>query len=214
MSFYSIRPFILEYYPEYSVDHEYPASQCALINKVKDEWGIFCNFAQTPITIDGITFKSSEHLFQMMKFQDASVMNNIWNSLTANNKVCYDIKRTAKSYEKQYRRSDWGSIVVDAMKFCLMKKYEQSAYFRSELERSKGFFIVEDQTSRKITKTGKLKAPDSWGVVLKDDKYWGMNLLGELLMELRDNGKLEYKLPDDALYFIDEIKIFVSLSKK
>jgi len=214
MSFYSIRPFLLEYYPEFSKDHEYPVGHCVLINKVKDEWGIFCNFAHTHININGVTFKSSEHLFQMMKFQDASVLNNIWNNITANNKVCYDIKRTAKSYEKQYRRSDWGSMIVDAMKFCLMKKYEQNSDFRNELERSKGLFIIEDQTSRKITRTNKLKAPDSWGVVLKDDKYWGTNLLGELLMELRDNGKLQYKLPEDALDFIDEIKKLVSLTKK
>ena len=34
----------------------------------------------------------------------------------------------------------------------------------------------------------------------------GPNLLGRLLMELRDNGKLEYKLPEDALDFIGYLK--------
>ena len=37
-------------------------------------------------------------------------------------------------------------------------------------------------------------------------KYVGPNLLGRLLMELRDNGKLEYNLPDDALDFIEILK--------
>ena len=34
----------------------------------------------------------------------------------------------------------------------------------------------------------------------------GPNLLGRLLMELRDNGKLEYQLPDDAFGFMNFIK--------
>ena len=86
------------------------------------------------------------------------------------------------------------------MKFCLTKKYEQSEEFRKELERSKGKFIVEDQTS--FTK----KNPDAWGVKLQGDNFVGPNLLGRLLMELRDNDKLEYHLPDDVLAFINFIR--------
>ena len=47
------------------------------------------------------------------------------------------------------------------------------------------------------------KNPDAWGVKLQDDNFVGPNLLGRLLMELRDNGKLDYTLPADALSFID-----------
>ena len=60
--------------------------------------------------------------------------------------------------------------------------------FRKELERSKGKNIVEDETSRK-----KGKDADTWGTVLKDGEYVGPNLLGRLLMELRDNGHFEFK---------------------
>lgn len=79
------------------------------------------------------------------------------------------------------------------MKFCLMQKYEQSAEFRQALEASQGRYIVEDQTS--FPK----KRPDTWGTKLHDGVYEGSNLLGRLLMELRDKGTLEYHLPDDAL---------------
>ena len=34
-------------------------------------------------------------------------------------------------------------------------------------------------------------------------KLIGPNLMGRLLMELRENGKLDYKLPDDATSFQD-----------
>ena len=103
---------------------------------------------------------------------------------------------TTKHCEKTHRREDWGKMIVDAMKFCLTQKYEQSEDFRQELERSKGKYIVEDQTS--FPK----KTPDTWGVKQQGNDFVGPNLLGRLLMELRDNGKLEYTLPDDALAFI------------
>lgn len=192
MSFYSIAPFIQAHYPEYWGMQSYPAMRCVCIRKVNEKWGILGNFAHTPITIDGISFDTSERLFQCMKFKDKDAIEAVFR---ANNP-----KMTAKHWEKDYRRADWGQMIVDVMKFCLMKKYEQSEAFRNELERSKGSFIVEDQST--FTK----KQPDAWGVKLHEDSYEGPNLLGRLLMELRDTGSLNYSLPGDALGFIDTWK--------
>lgn len=200
MSFYSISEYIKEFYPQYYGYETYPKSESVTIHKVDGEWGIFSNFASTPIIIDGVRFKSSEHLFQLMKFKAPVVISNIMNGITNKGKKCYQIKKTVKSYEKEFRREDWGSMIIDAMKFCLMKKYEQSADFRAKLEESKGHFIVEDQT------TMPKKSPDAWGVKSCGDNFAGPNLLGRLLMELRDNGKLEYHLPPDALDFIKVLK--------
>jgi ribA/ribD-fused uncharacterized protein len=199
MSFYSIAKFIQEYYPEYWGYVEYDAESCAIIRKVQDEWGIFCNFAKTPLKVNGYTFNSSEELFQLMKFKDSAVLKNIMAGITANDKKSDQIKMTAKSYEKKYRREDWGKMVIDAMKFCLQTKYDQCEEFRIKLIESSGYNIVEDQSS--FTKSN----PDAWGVKLKDGKFVGPNLLGRLLMELRDTGKLEYNLPDDAFEFIAEL---------
>ena len=182
MSFYSIAHFIKEFYPEYYSIESYPVNDCVRIHKVAEEWGIFSNFAKTPLVVNGIIFDSAEELFQMMKFKDKIVLLNI------------------KSYEKDFRREDWGKMIVDAIKFCLQTKYDQSKEFRDALEKSKGKFIVEDQTS--FPK----KTPDTWGVKLQGDCYVGPSLLGRLLMELRDNGKLEYKLPEDALDFVEHLR--------
>jgi len=192
MNFYSIAPFIQEFYPEYYSIETYPVSESIAIRKVKEPLGILGNFAPTPIIINKVSFKTSEQLFQLMKFKDEEPVKAVFN---ANNP-----KMTAKHWEKIHRREDWGKIIVDAMKFCLTKKYEQSEEFRQELERSKGKFIVEDQTS--FPK----KTPDTWGVKLQGDDYVGPNLLGRLLMELRDNGKLEYHLPDDAFSFLQYLR--------
>ena len=192
MSFYSIAPFIQAFYPEYYSKETYPASECITIRKVAETWGIFGNFARTPIVIDEVMFKTSEQLFQLMKFKDKEPVLAVYN---ANNP-----KMTAKHWEKTHRRSDWGQMDVDAMKFCLTKKFEQSEDFRAELERSRGKFIVEDQTS--FTK----KTPDTWGVKQQGDNFVGPNLLGRLLMELRDNGKLDYSLAADAMSFMEFLK--------
>ena len=77
-------------------------------------------------------------------------------------------------------------IIVDAMKQCLQLKYEQSDEFKAALERSKGKYIVEDQSSFKKSWA------DTWGVKRQGNFYGGPNLLGRLLMELRDNGRLEF----------------------
>ena len=73
------------------------------------------------------------------------------------------------------------------MRFCLNHKYASSEAFRNELERSKGMNIVEDESNRR-------KKPDSWGAVLDatTNEYYGKNIMGRLLMELRENGELEY----------------------
>ena len=196
MSFYSIAPFIKEHYPQYYSIESYPAAECVRIHKVVEEWGVFSNFAKTPIEIDGVVFKNAEQLFQIMKFQDAEQVKAVFD---ANNP-----KMTAKHWEKTHRRTDWGEMIVDAIKFCIQKKYEQSETFRQKLRESEGYFIVEDQTS--FPK----KTPDTWGVKLVGDNFVGPNLLGRLLMELRKNGKLEYKLPDDALSFVQQLKASIN----
>ena len=192
MSFYSIAPFIREFYPEYYSIETYPKDKCVTIRKVEEPWGILGNFGRTLIIYKDVTFKNSEQLFQLMKFKDAEPVKAIYQAGNP--------KYTTKHWEKTHRRPDWGQMIVDAMKFCLTQKYEQSEEFREEMDRSKGKFIVEDQDS--FSK----KSPDTWGVKTQGDSYVGPNLLGRLLMELRDNGKLEFRLPDDAFAFISYLR--------
>ena len=68
MSFYSVAPFIKEFYPEYYSIESYPAKDCVRIHKVAEEWGIFSNFAKTPLVVNGVTFDSAEELAKAPKF--------------------------------------------------------------------------------------------------------------------------------------------------
>ena len=184
---------IRENYPEYYSIETYPADKTAPFCKIDAKWGIFSNFAQTPITVDGVLFDTPERLYQVMKFLDKDVRLQVYQKKG-------NPKMRARHLEKLgYRRPDWGKILVDAMKFCIAEKYRQSEEFRKALEESKGLYIAEDQT------TFPRKSANTWGVKLSEDglSYTGPNLMGRLLMELRDNGPLTCNLPPDAMDFSD-----------
>lgn len=203
MSTGKLAPLIKEFYPEYYSWNEYPLDKCIPIRGVKEQWGILGNFAPTPLIVKGVLFSNSEQLFQMMKFSDKETLLSIYQSKGL------PLKLAAKKGEKNgLRREDWGQIIIDVMKFCLQTKYEQSKEFRHVLNETVGFIIVEDQTKLKTTRSGKLKDADTWGVVRKGELFVGSNLLGRLLMELRDNGKLEYHLPNDIFNNISTVRGF------
>lgn len=203
MSTGKLAPLIKEFYPEYYSWNEYPLDKCIPIRGVKEQWGILGNFAPTPLIVKGVLFSNSEQLFQMMKFSDKETLLSIYQSKGL------PLKWAAKKGEKNgLRREDWGQIIIDVMKFCLQTKYEQSKEFRHVLNETVGFIIVEDQTKLKTTRSGKLKDADTWGVVRKGELFVGSNLLGRLLMELRDNGKLEYHLPNDIFNNISTVRGF------
>lgn len=185
--------FIREYYPEWYGIQEYPADKTVSFLKVDGKWGLLSNFARTPIVIDGVTFDCTEKLFQVIKFTDDESRKVIYS------KKGQPIKMMARHQEKVGSvREDWGRIFIDVMKFCLMQKYSQSEAFRKELERSKGMFIVEQQPNPK-------RPAGAYSAKLSEDgKTWrGPNIMGRLLMELRDKGTLEYSLPEDAMRFPD-----------
>lgn len=186
---------ILKYYPEYHDIQSYPADHMACITKVAEEWGILGNMAKSPITVSGVTFPTAEHIYQIMRFSDTKLRKDLLNDPSAFGMKKFKVKKHVGE-----TREEWTSHLVDVLKYVLCLKYEQCEAFRSELARSGDLFIIEDETSRM-----KGRAADSFGAVLSKDgtEYIGPNLLGRLLMDLRDNGKLDYSLPDGLTDFSD-----------
>lgn len=185
---------IRDNYPEYYSIERYPAAETVCIRGTNDEWGILGNFAKAPIVVNGVTYDCTERLFHIMKLKlDATKGLKEMMEVRAGMNIKMHMKHIYNTHP-EWLHDHWPSMIVDAMKFCLMRKYEQCEAFRTELERSKGKFIVEDETNRRHGRDA-----DSWGTVLRGDEYVGPNLLGRLLMELRDKGRLEYQLPDDTL---------------
>lgn len=185
-----LHEIIRKYYPEYYGWFEYPAEGTVSFNKTDGAWGILGNFARAPIVVDGVVFDCAEKLFQVMKLTDSDARRDVYAARGM------PIKWRAKHYEKEgARRPDWGRVLIDALKFCLMTKYAQCEPFRAELARTGDRIIVEAAHGR----------ADTYSARLSDDgTVWaGGNLMGRLLMELRDKGKLDYSLPADIILFPD-----------
>jgi ribA/ribD-fused uncharacterized protein len=191
-----IAEFIKKYYPEYWGDQSYPIEQSVFFQSKTDNHWILSNISSCPLEVEGVPFKSSEHLFQTLKFATSESVLAVYNNYITP-------KMTAKHYQKLegHRREDWGQILVDVMKFCLQKKYEQCPEFRAELDSTKEYNIVELQDRKNDKASSRANA---WGVKSKGQNYEGANLMGRLLMEMRD-GKLEYKLPNDWNKMLVEI---------
>ena len=182
------------FFPRYWGLSTCPADQTCAFSRIAGEWGVFSNFAQTPLVVDGVPFDTSERIFQTMKFADPEARRAVYGKRG-------NPKMTAKHWQKEGRlRPDWWERLVDAMKFCLNEKFRQSEAFRAELARTGDRPIVEDQT------TFPRATADAWGAKRTPDGagFVGPNLLGRLLVELRDaGGALAYDrpLPADMVSF-------------
>lgn len=172
------------YYPEYDIIERYPAKQTVGFTSTVAEWGVFSNFARTPMVVEGIEFVSVEQMFHYIRLNSEVERAEY---LKVSPGMALKIK--AKTFVKRgIERDDWRKISVDVMRFCLNHKYHTSETFRKELERSKGKYIIENESNRR-------KKPDSWGAVydIETNEFYGKNIMGRLLMELREKGNLEYE---------------------
>ena len=176
------------HYTKYDNIQRYPAEQTVGFTSTAAEWGMFSNFAKTPMVVNGISFVCVEQMYHYIRLN-----NETERAEYLKVKPGMALKMKAKAFAKRgVERSDWHDISVDVMRFCLNHKYQNSESFRKELERSADKYIVEDESNRR-------KKPDSWGAVLDTatNEYYGKNIMGRLLMELREKGSLDYNLPKD-----------------
>ncbi len=154
----------------------YKRSECAVFSKTKEAFGGLSNMAAGfPLRVNGVRILTSEALYQACRFPHRPEVQRII--------IGEASPMTAKMKSKPYRkdsRPDWDRVRVKVMRWCLRVKLAQNWNEFSRLllatrERS----IVEE--SRK---------DDFWGAkVMGDETLVGMNVLGRLLMELREEIK-------------------------
>ncbi|MDV7376303.1 NADAR family protein [Acinetobacter baumannii] len=173
-----------------------PESQdLAIFKKTQEEWGGYSNMASGyPIVINDIYIRSSEALYQALKYPTRpDVQNKI---------LIQSSPMTAKMVGKPFRelvRPDFDLIKIKVMKWCvyakLLSNYDK---FSSLLLESENKIIVEE--SRK---------DNFWGAKRTlDNKLIGINVLGRILMEIRHNiraGLIPDKL--EPFHSISDFKI-------
>lgn len=167
----------------------------AIFKKTHEQWGGYSNMAAGyPIVINDIFIKSSEALYQAFKYPTRpDVQNKI---------LIQSSPMTAKMVGKPFRdsiRPDFDLIKIKLMKWCvyakLLSNYEK---FSDLLLQSENKIIVEE--SRK---------DNFWGAKRTDDnKLIGINVLGRILMETRENIK-NGKIPDrlEPFHSITDFKL-------
>ncbi|EOB4247426.1 NADAR family protein [Vibrio metschnikovii] len=152
---------------------QYDIRNVAAFKKTTEQWGSLSNMAAGfPVVVNGVAIKSVEALYQACRFPHLpDVQKKI---------LVQGSPMTAKMVGKPFReqsRSDWLSIRIQVMKWCLRVKLAQNwESFSSVLTQTEEMPIVE--LSNK---------DDFWGAKPVDKNiYVGVNALGRLLMQLRE----------------------------
>lgn len=173
-----------------------PKSQdLAIFKKTHEEWGGYSNMASGyPIIINDIYVRSSEALYQALKFPaHPDVQNKI---------LAQTSPMTAKMVGKPFReliRPDFDVVRIRIMKWCvyakLLSNYDS---FSKLLLESENKIIVEESSKDNF-----------WGAKRnQDNRLVGVNVLGRILMQTRDNlkaGQISDRL--EPFQTIDDFKL-------
>ncbi|APX85601.1 hypothetical protein BV511_13270 [Methylorubrum extorquens] len=151
----------------------YRADEVISFRKTGEEFGGLSNMAPGfPLRIAGINIRTSEALYQACRFPHRPDVQKLI--------VSEKSPMTAKMRSKPYRndsREHWDHIRVPIMKWCLRVKLAQNwTKFGELLLRTENKPIVERSLK-----------DDFWGAIKDiDGNLCGKNVLGRLLMELRE----------------------------
>lgn len=155
----------------------YNPSSSAVFLKTREEYGGLSNMAAGySIEVNGLIVKTSEALYQACRYPHLPDVQNIilreHSPMTA--------KMRSKSFLEQ-SRPDWDLVRVPIMRWSLRAKLAQNWEKFGSLLLSTGDMPIVEMKTRKI---------DFWGAKVKEDgSLVGMNVLGRLLMELREKLK-------------------------
>ena len=147
-------------------------------------------------------FRQIEILYNMARMDSAEAHNWLKDNLFQQ-RVDARKKQEYKAKFRGLERADWKEIQTEWMKYCLNLKFRDNRDFRTDLH-STTLLPVEDATATNYASNL------FWGAKLVEvggkKYYFGCNVLGKLLAELRTSkGRLEYSLPADMHLFGEPI---------
>jgi len=151
----------------------YRVADCVVFRKTNERFGGLSNMASGfPLEVEGIRILTSEALYQACRFPHKPEVQRLV--------IQQASPMTAKMKSKPHRkntRSDWEKVRVKIMRWCLRVKLAQNWQKFSELLLATGDRPIVEE-SRK---------DDFWGAKAADEeRLVGLNVLGRLLMELRE----------------------------
>lgn len=159
--------------PPAHLHREYIPSEVVWFWKTTDTFGGLSNMARGfPMVVGGHPIASVEALYQALRFPHSPTIQG--EILAASN--AWLAKRAAQVHAQE-SRSDWRRVRVAIMRWCLKLKLGHSpTRFGALLDRT-GVVPIVERSSRDTF----------WGAVAQPDgRLVGANVLGRLLMELRE----------------------------
>jgi type I restriction enzyme S subunit len=154
----------------------YHRTGSAVFLKTKEKYGGLSNMAGGfPLVVNDIKIRTSEALYQACRFPHMPEIQR----LIIEQKSPMTAKMKGKPH-RQNSRPDWDTVRVKIMRWCLRVKLAQNwDSFRELLLETANLPIVEQS-----------RRDDFWGAKPVDkDTLIGINALGRLLMELREQVK-------------------------
>jgi ribA/ribD-fused uncharacterized protein len=165
------------------------------------EYNYMSNFYLSPITIpntfkideldefDNLEFASSEQLFMFMKCITFLESNREKNIIT----LLKILKETTPSKVKElgrqvsgFNETEWDKHKYNCMMFAVTHKFQQNKNIKTQLLQTGNKYLIEASPYDKIWGIGlSVNNPD----VLDKSKWKGLNLLGDVLMDVRNNLK-------------------------
>ena len=143
--------------------------------KVDLPYGWLGNMAPYPIIYEDKEWRTSEALFQAMRFDSNEIKEII-----RNQKSPIAAKMKAKKNKCSYIVQPMSEKDIDNMRLCLNLKFNQHSSLKEKLLKTGEHTIIEDIGSRRGARH------EFWGAYKNEKNEWvGNNLMGKLLMELR-----------------------------
>lgn len=138
-------------------------------------YGWMGNMSPYPIKFGEDTYRTTEALFQALRFSDNDIK-----AIIRDEKSPMGAKLAAKSRVAQMTVEQLSEKDVNNMRMCIKLKLEQHPHLISELIATGDELIVED-----VTKRGDKGSNLFWGAMLIDGEWVGQNVLGKIWMEFR-----------------------------
>ena len=180
----------MEFIKSYPIENYFAPEVCGF-KKTKETFGELSNMAAGfPVEINGEKIRSVEALYQACRFPDyPDIQKKI-----IQEKSPMTAKMVSKSYIK-YTRPDFDTKKIDIMRWCLQVKLAFNfEHFASILAMTQNKSIVE--ISHKDSFWGAIPQKNNSNLLV------GANILGNLLMDLRNNLSMSLPAPPSIDKFL------------
>lgn len=143
--------------------------------KTKLPYGWMGNMSPFPIQFGEDTYRTTEALFQALRFSDNEIK-----ALIRENKSPMGAKFVAKARVDEMTVKQLSEKDVMNMRMCIEIKLDQHPTLVTELLETGDALIVEDVTNR-----GDKGSNLFWGAMLVEGEWIGQNVLGNIWMDFR-----------------------------